>query len=70
MNGENNADKKLICAKCGNDMVIGALMHSGVWAVKGKGLFAETQRSPLSCYVCSECGYCELYAVKPEVFKK
>ena len=51
-------------------MTRGQLNFVQVTAPKGKGFFDGTAQSTVSCYVCPECGYCELYADKYKEFKK
>ena len=63
-------ERIIVCTKCGGEMTRGQLNFVQVTAVKGKGFFDGTAQSTVSCYVCPECGYCELYADKYKEFKK
>lgn len=69
------AKHKLKCSKCGCDMVEGSFeILNVIQADFGHDLFVgphktfylnPKRRSQVNVYVCSECGYMELYADDP-----
>ncbi len=59
------------CVKCKQEMmtakIIGDIYETPVFlSNKKKGLFESRKKSTVSCYVCPNCGYVELYADKPK----
>lgn len=61
------------CVKCETEMFKAMLSGNSLYPVmlinKKKGLFEDEKRSEVSCYVCSNCGYIELYADNPKELK-
>ncbi|MBD5134434.1 MAG: hypothetical protein HDT39_00515 [Lachnospiraceae bacterium] len=61
------------CIKCNTNMK-SVTMYGGVMPVylefKKKGILETEKRSMVECYVCPQCGYIELKAKNPEVFKE
>jgi len=60
------------CAKCGAEMFDAKLsngLHPVLLTKKKKGMLEYERRSAVLCYVCSECGYIELYAENPKELK-
>lgn len=62
------------CIKCNSDMknvtMSGSISAMPVYlSFKKKGIFETQKQSIAECYVCPQCGYVELRAKNPEVFK-
>ena len=60
------------CGKCGAQMQKCTLtngLHPLLLTNKKKGWLEPEKRSTVSCYACSECGYIELYADRPQDLK-
>ena len=61
------------CVKCGIEMFQANMSGNGLYPVlltnKKKGVFENEKRTQVLCYVCSDCGYIELYAEKPNELK-
>ena len=47
-----------------------AMGTPGYLTHKKQGIFEIEKRSFVECFVCAQCGYVELKAVNPEVFKE
>ena len=45
------------------------VLFGGPAPKKKKGMLEYERRSAVLCYVCSECGYIELYAENPKELK-
>lgn len=61
------------CIHCEKEMkvvsMLGDMYGMNVYLEKkSKRLLGSTKRSPVDCYVCTQCGYVELKAQKPQVF--
>ncbi len=60
------------CIKCDTQM-FKADLTEGLFSLmlrnKKKGVFETEKQSYVSCYVCENCGYIELYANNPKDLK-
>ena len=61
------------CNKCNAEMynakLTGNTLYPLILTNKKKGMLEPEKRCYVLCYVCSECGYIELYAEKPKELK-
>lgn len=61
------------CTKCDTEMVMAVLTGNNIYPVllknKRKRLLDAEKMVEVSCYVCPECGYIELYAKEPQKIK-
>lgn len=62
------------CEKCGQKMEKAHISASTGGKIcvanpESKNILGGMKTSDINVYVCPECGYIELYAAKPEVFK-
>lgn len=62
------------CPKCGAEMYNKATLSAAVGGVLtvanlNKKLLDGDKQSNVICYGCPECGYMEMYAQNPKVFK-
>lgn len=61
------------CTKCNAEMktvtIAGTMGTPFYLRHKPSGFLSAEKRSGIECYVCPDCGYIELKAVNPEVFK-
>ena len=61
------------CIHCESEMkvvsMVGDMYGMNVYLENNrKHIFDSVKRSPVECYVCTQCGYVELKAQKPKVF--
>lgn len=62
-------ENEMKCIKCENEMTKSRLSTGPAYVYaenRTKGLLPTIKRTAVSCYVCSKCGYIELYADSPK----